>query len=112
MPITGRVVFAAMAPARCAALPAAAMIAPNPFSRALEENSAASTGVRCAEMILTSQGIPSFLSVTIAGFTVCRSLSLPMTTATRFISIHLLQKSEHSIRFASQLYILRLISST
>ena len=33
-PITGSVVLAAMAPARCAALPAAAMMTPKPLSRA------------------------------------------------------------------------------
>ena len=49
MPITGSVVFAASAPARCAALPAAAMMAPKPFSWAVRENSAACTGVRWAE---------------------------------------------------------------
>ena len=45
IPITGSVVFAAMAPARCAAMPAAAMMTPKPFSRADFENCAASSGV-------------------------------------------------------------------
>ena len=49
MPMTGSTVFAAMEPARCAAFPAAAMIAPNPSSAALCANMRASTGVRCAE---------------------------------------------------------------
>ena len=49
MPITGRVVWAASAPARCAALPAAAISTPKPFSRAVEAKAAASAGVRCAE---------------------------------------------------------------
>ena len=49
IPITGSVVLAAIAPARCAAIPAAAIITPKPFSSALEENSFASTGVLCAE---------------------------------------------------------------
>ena len=49
MPITGKVVFAAMAPARCAAIPAAAIIAPKPFLRALHAKSRASFGVLCAE---------------------------------------------------------------
>ena len=49
MPMTGSVVLAAMAPARCAALPAAAMITPKPFSRAEAENACASSGVLCAE---------------------------------------------------------------
>ena len=38
IPITGRVVLAAIAPAKCAAIPAAAMIAPKPFARALIAN--------------------------------------------------------------------------
>ena len=46
---TGKVVFAAIAPARCAAIPAAAIITPKPFLRAFDENSLASSGVRCAE---------------------------------------------------------------
>ena len=45
IPITGSVVFAAMAPARCAAMPAAAIIAPNPRSLAPAAKSAASSGV-------------------------------------------------------------------
>ena len=49
IPITGRVVPAAMAPARWAAIPAAAMITPKPFSFAVVLNSLASTGVRWAE---------------------------------------------------------------
>ena len=49
IPITGRVVFAAIAPARCAALPAAQIIAPNPFSRAFSAKDFACSGVRCAE---------------------------------------------------------------
>jgi hypothetical protein len=49
IPMTGKVVFAAIAPAKCAALPAAAMMAPNPFSLALSENAFASAGVLCAE---------------------------------------------------------------
>ena len=47
--ITGIVVLAAKAPARCAALPAAAIITPKPFARAFTAKSLACTGVRCAE---------------------------------------------------------------
>ena len=49
MPITGRTVLAARDPARWAALPAAAMMTPNPFSWAVRENSPAWAGVRWAE---------------------------------------------------------------
>ena len=54
IPITGSVVLAASAPARCAAFLAAAMIAPNPFSWAVRANSPAWTGVRWAEYTWTS----------------------------------------------------------
>ena len=47
--VQGSTVFAAREPARCAALPAAAMMTPKPFSAALPANTRASTGVRCAE---------------------------------------------------------------
>ena len=43
-PMTGRVVWAASTPARWAAFPAAAMMTPKPFSRAVFENSAAASG--------------------------------------------------------------------
>ena len=49
MPITGRVVLAATAPARCAAIPAAAIITPKPASRAPFEKSRTLSGARCAE---------------------------------------------------------------
>ena len=45
-PITGSVVFAAIAPARCAAMPANARITENPPSRADAANSLASFGHR------------------------------------------------------------------
>ena len=49
MPMTGRVVLAAMAPARWAAIPAAAMMQPKLLARAFRAKSRASTGVRWAE---------------------------------------------------------------
>lgn len=58
MPITGSVVCAASTPAKCAAFPAAAMITPKPFCRAVREKRAASSGVRCAESTRTSTGTP------------------------------------------------------
>ena len=53
-PITGRQVCAAMTPARCAALPAKAMMTPKPSSRAEEANAAVLSGVRCALIICAS----------------------------------------------------------
>ncbi len=81
-PMTGSVVLAAMAPARCAALPAAAMMAPKPSARAFSAKARASSGVRCAESTRTQNGTPSALSVSAQGRMTFRSLSLPMTTAT------------------------------
>ena len=49
IPTTGRTVFAARTPPRCAALPAAEIITPNPFSSAAFANPIASSGVLCAE---------------------------------------------------------------
>ena len=54
MPITGSTVRAASAPARCAALPAAAMITPKPFSRAEAAKAPAASGVRWAEYTCAS----------------------------------------------------------
>ena len=84
MPMTGRVVFAAMAPARCAALPAAARMAPKPFARADMAKARASSGVLWAENTWTSVGTLNSFSVVIAFSTMGRSLSLPIMTATLF----------------------------
>ncbi len=85
-PITGRTVLAASAPARCAALPAAAISTPKPFFSACCAKSAASAGVLCAEMILISKGMPSSFSVSAALLTLPRSLSLPITMAAFFMA--------------------------
>ena len=84
MPMTGRVVFAAIAPARCAALPAAARIAPKPFVRADIAKARASSGVLWAENTWTSVGTLNSFSVVIAFSTMGRSLSLPIMTAILF----------------------------
>ena len=67
-----------------AALPAAAMMTPKPFTFAFAANSLARAGVRCALMTCASTGTPKDFSLSIAGFTTGRSLSLPMMTATFF----------------------------
>ena len=53
-PITGRVMWAATVPARCAAPPAAAMITPMSDFRALIANSRTTSGLRCADMTCVS----------------------------------------------------------
>ena len=83
--VNGSVVFAAMAPARCAAIPAAQIIAPKPFSLAFSANRAAASGVRWADIICVSTGTPRSPSVSTAFETTGRSLSLPIITATFFI---------------------------
>ena len=56
-PITGTVVWAAITPGRCAAMPAAAIITFSPRLLALLAKSVTSCGVRCAERALISNGI-------------------------------------------------------
>lgn len=58
-------------------LPAAAMIAPNPFSFAFAANKRASSGVLCAEYTCISNGTPKFFSVFCRLFEYGQSLSLP-----------------------------------
>src|SRR5438309_4430622 len=55
-PSTGRVVFAAQTPGKCAAPPAAAMRTSNPRSVALERYSNNASGARCAEIACASHG--------------------------------------------------------
>src|ERR1051326_1074526 len=81
-PSTGRVVCAASTPARCAAPPAAAMMTSTPRSSAVEPNSAASEGERCAEITRDSCATPNCESVSSACFMVSQSDWLPMMTAT------------------------------
>ena len=52
--MTGNVVCAARTPAKAAAMPAPAIMTPNPFSFAFVANSAACIGVLCAEYTCTS----------------------------------------------------------
>ena len=82
MPMTGRVVFAAKAPARWAAMPAAQRMTPKPLALAFFANSAASAGVRWADRMCASKGMSSALSWAQAPFTTGQSLSEPIITAT------------------------------
>ena len=82
--MTGSVLFAARAPARCAALPAAAIMTPKPFSRAPSANALASSGVRWALMTRASTGMESSRSCLTHFSTTGQSLSLPMMTAAFF----------------------------
>ena len=81
-PMTGRVVRAAKAPARCAAMPAAAIMTFIPLSAAVPANSAARSGVRCAESMRTTGSISKFFNCSIQLCITGKSLSEPMITAT------------------------------
>ena len=85
-PMTGSTVLAAAAPARWAALPAAAMIAPKPLSSASRQNFAQASGVRCAERTRTSKPISRLRRRSMAFCITPRSLSLPMRMATLLMS--------------------------
>ena len=81
-PMTGSVVYAAITPPRCAALPAAQIITSVPLSFADEANSCASSGVLCALITRTSVSTPSFLRAATAGFTTGKSDFEPIRIAT------------------------------
>src|SRR5262245_61085055 len=81
--ITGRSVCAALTPARCAAIPANAMIARKPAASAPRAQAAASSGVRCAESTRISLGISSSASASSQSSTRSRSLGLPAISRTR-----------------------------
>ena len=53
-PITGKWVFDAVIPGRCAAPPAPAMITSKPLDSAVSANSCNKSGVLCADTILVS----------------------------------------------------------
>ena len=82
-PITGRVVWAATAPARCAAIPAPAMNTAQPRSTASVTYCEVAAGVRWAEVILTSTEIPRRRSTSTADCITGQSESEPMSTATK-----------------------------
>ena len=68
-------------PGRCAAPPAPAIITLMFSDSAFFAYSIISIGVRCAESIQTSVYILNSLKISMAGFNVFRSESLPITTA-------------------------------
>jgi hypothetical protein len=81
-PRIGNVVFDAMTPARCAAPPAPAMMILSPRLCADAAYSSTTSGVRCADMTLASQGISSLRSMSDACFMVSQSDWLPMRMPT------------------------------
>jgi hypothetical protein len=70
-------------PGRCAAPPAAAMMTLSPRASAVAAYSNIQSGVRCAETMRLSYGIPSSSSKASAGASVSASDELPMITPTR-----------------------------
>ena len=82
-PSTGRRVFAAATPARCAAPPAAAMITSRPRPSADPTYSNSASGVRWAETTRASNGTPSSVSVAaVCSITSFQSEREPMMTPT------------------------------
>src|SRR4029077_17076175 len=81
-PMTGRIVCAAITPARCAAPPAPAMITLIPRSAAFLAKSAERSGERCADVTSISQAIPKSSSAFPASRMISRSESLPITIET------------------------------
>ena len=77
-PKTGRWVWAAVMPGRCAAPPAPAMITRSPRSAAELAYSAIRSGVRCADTTRDSNGTPSSSSVSQACCMVSQSFREPM----------------------------------
>ena len=82
-PRTGRTVFEAVMPGRCAAPPAPAMMTSMPRFSAVSAYSKSRSGVRWAETIRVSCGTPSSLSVLEANFMVSQSEPEPMMMPTR-----------------------------
>ena len=89
IPITGSVVWPAITPARCAALPAAAMIASKPFSRAFAAKAATVSGVLCALATCTSTSISNPLSTSTQPLRDGQSLFEPIISATFGIMLDL-----------------------
>jgi hypothetical protein len=81
-PITGSGVSAAMTPGRCAAPPAPAIITMIPLPAAFFPNAAASSGVRCADKALISNGISNSSSNFAAFSMMGRSDVLPIIILT------------------------------
>ena len=82
-PRTGRTVFDAVIPGRCAAPPAPAMMTSMPRFSALEAYLKSRSGVRCAETTRVSCGTPSSPSVLETNFMVSQSEPEPMMMPTR-----------------------------
>src|SRR6478672_10201018 len=80
--MTGKVVCAAITPAKCAAPPAPAMITRIPWLAALRAKSAVRSGERCAEVTSISYAMPNSSRALPASRMISRSESLPMTIET------------------------------
>ncbi|SVB02774.1 uncharacterized protein METZ01_LOCUS155628, partial [marine metagenome] len=85
-PMTGSVVCAAMAPARCAALPAPAMITSMPRLLALSAYSIVVFGDLCADDIVISKEISNSSKILAHSFILSKSESLPITMLTKAFS--------------------------
>ncbi len=82
-PMTGRVVNAAVTPARCAAPPAPQMMTFKPRAMAPEAYSSSPCGSRWAEMTLASETMLNSFNASVAAFMTGQSESLPIRMPTR-----------------------------
>ncbi len=82
-PMTGRMVRAATAPARCAAMPAAQMNTRQPSASRSRTSFSVRSGVRCAEATVNRWSMPSLSRTSTQGRMVSSSEMEPMNTATR-----------------------------
>src|SRR5690606_2675872 len=80
--MTGRTLWLASMPGRCAAPPAPAMITFNPRRAAVRPYRDMSIGVRCADTTRVSNGTSNSLQTSAAGWSVGQSESLPITMPT------------------------------
>ena len=81
-PRTGRVVFAASTPGRCAAPPAPPIITRSPRSSSAAACSKNRSGVRWAEMTRVSKGTPKSAKTSAARRIIGQSLALPISIPT------------------------------
>src|SRR2546428_9093613 len=82
-PMTGRMVWAATTPPRCAAPPAATIIAFRPRPAADRAYSDVRSGDRCAEIMSSSYGTPNRSRVCAVSIMTGKSVSLAIKIATR-----------------------------
>src|SRR5437867_8761838 len=93
-PSTGKGVFAAQTPGRCAAPPAAAMRISNPRPTAADRYSNKASGARCAEIACASHGTLSSSNVAAQCCITSQSDLLPARIPTRGLGLVVIESRE------------------